>query len=114
MRVLLYYRNQWGQLIVLDEDRWTNHILVNHPELAGQQDAVGLAVVNPSAVTRDQRHANGLNYYSFGVLTPPLNRVYLKVCVRIEPVAYSTSANGLVITAYPISAIKKTEVPIWL
>jgi hypothetical protein len=111
--VLFHYQDQWGQIIAFGDDRWTNHILVNHAELAGQQDAVGMAVVNPSAVIRDQRHANGLNYYAFGVLAPPLDRVYLKVCVRIEPVAYSSVANGLVITAYPISAIKKTEVQIW-
>ena len=72
-----------------------------------------MAVAHPSVVTRDQRHTNGLSYYAFGVLAPPLDRVYLKVCVRIAPVAYASIANGLVITPYPIAAIKKTEVQIW-
>jgi len=111
--VLFHCHDQWGQIITLDDDRWTNHILINHPELAGQEEALAVALLDPAIVTQDGRHGNGRNYYAFGVLAPPLDRVYLKVCVRFTVVASSPVANGGVITAYPISSVKRTEVQLW-
>lgn len=110
---ILRCSDQWGRLIVLTDDRWTDHSLLSHPELSGQELAVAQVLSQPDAVTYDKRHVNGENFYSFGVLAPPLERVYLKVCVRFTLVGENATALGAVITAFPISEIRRTEVRRW-
>src|SRR5690242_7572195 len=42
--------DKWGQLVEVTVDRWFNHVLRNHPEMAGQEDLVKQAIHSPQIV----------------------------------------------------------------
>ncbi len=42
--------DKWGQLVEVTVDRWFNHIIVRHPEMAGQEELVKQAIRIPQIV----------------------------------------------------------------
>lgn len=113
MAELLRYTDQWGRVIVLSEEQWFGHILIGHGELLGQVNAIHRVLTKPDRVNFDQRHTNGENFYAFGVLPSPLERVYPKVCVRFNLQVPDNLWVGVIVTAYAVSAIKRAEVQKW-
>lgn len=105
--------DRWGRPIALTEEWWNGHILIGHLQLYGQHAALVAALTNPQAVTHDRHYSNGENFYALGVLTPPLDQLYLKVCVRFTAMGPGAPAYGAVLTAYPISEVQRTEVQRW-
>ncbi len=105
--------DRFGREVVLLTSQWANHALIRHPELSGQELAVARVLQYPDVITRDAKHPNGENFYALGVLSPPQHRVYLKVCVRFGAVGSPPQTMGVIITAFPCSPIKPSEVKLW-
>lgn len=104
--------DRWQRWIVLPESTWRNKILLRHPEMVDNEDAIGLALVDPDEVRFDRDHADREVYYRRGALPPPNTRDYLKVVVEFEATA-TGERLGRIVTAYPTDAIKRRERPKW-
>lgn len=102
--------DQWGRAIVLQRTRWTEHVLIQHPELAEHVDAIQETIVSPHVLTLDVRWEQGENYYRASALPEPYTRLYLKVCVHFD---LDNSLTGRVITAYLTDRIKSSEEHKW-
>jgi len=55
--------DKWGQRVDVSEDRWFNHVILRHPEMAGQEELVKPAISAPQIVyegtTADDRMFRG-------------------------------------------------------
>lgn len=99
MAELLRCADRWGREVVLYEDTWYDKILVDHPIMDGQLDAVEQSLSNPDRVNYDAKYGSGENYYLYDVLQYPIEGFYLKVVVRFE--THEGVSMGTVISAYP-------------
>jgi hypothetical protein len=70
-----------------------------------------LTIEAPDIIVSDFDNPDGLNYYRFGALPAPYDRLYLKVVVSFRHV--DLSMVGDVITAYPTGRIARGEVQQW-
>ncbi len=113
MAFLFSCQDQWGREVVLNDDRWTDHILPNHGELTGNETSVQRAVEHPDAVNFDLQAANGENFYCLGVLPAPFDQLLVKVCVRFTHHGAGQNWRGEVITAYSTNREKFGEVNKW-
>lgn len=93
-----------GQSVVLTDDAW-EHILYEHPTLAGHQRAIRLALERPLLCTKELD--GSLNYYASDVLPARLGR-YLNVLVRP-----SELADLEVRTAWPTDSVDAYEERVW-
>ena len=100
-----------GQPIAARTRRWDEHIRDRHPELAAQVEAIRTTLEAPDFIVSDFDNPDGLNYYRFGVLPSPYDRLYLKVVVTYRQRA--SVMIGDVITAYPTGKIARGEVQQW-
>ena len=91
--------------------RWEDHLRARHPEVAYVPDAVRRTIEAPDISVSDFDNPNGLNYYRFGALSAPYERLFLKVVVSYREVG--STFVGDVITAYPTGRIARGEVQQW-
>jgi len=110
MATILQCSDPSGRTVVLDESRWNDHILIQHPELDGYLQAIESTLTGPHVITLDARWEQGENYYRASALPAPYTRLYLKVCVHFDRDSFRT---GRVITAYLTDRIKSSEVRKW-
>ena len=113
MAELMRCDDRWSRSIVLTDDSWFNHILIDHDILDGYGHLIEETLVDPDVVTYDRHHSNGENYYRVVSFPPPENESYLKVCVRFEQNHTSGERVGIVVTAYPAFRIKRSEKVKW-
>jgi hypothetical protein len=100
-----------GRRVVARRDRWEENLRVRHPEVALYEAAVRLTLEAPDYIVSDVDDLDGLNYYRFGVLPSPYDRLYLKVVVTFY--RSESTVIGQVITAYPTGRIARGEVKQW-
>ncbi len=113
MAFLLSCVDQWGREIVLNDSRWTDHILPDHGEMAGNVDSVRQAIEQPTVVNFDTATANGENFYCVGALPAPFDQTLVKVCVRFTHLGVGRPWRGEVITAYSTNREKRGEATKW-
>ncbi len=101
-----------GRRVVLTDDRWYDHILMEHPELIQNDRSIEETLVSPHAVTQDTGYANREVFYRLGALPPPDKQDLLKVVVQFEE-TIGDQWVGRVITAYAITAVEPRETRIW-
>lgn len=105
--------DQWGRTVVLMKDRWHDHILTEHAELAGNQDCICQALASPTEARHDIDYLDRESFYAAFILPPPWQLTYLKVSVQYMHNQLSGEATGEVITAYATPSIKKGETLKW-
>lgn len=113
MAEILRCTDQWGRTITLAQARWQGHILVNHPEMAGQEAIVQQTLTDPICVNHDKDFPDRENFYRPFVFRPPRTLAYMKVCVEFRNRAFGQGARGEVVTAYPTTSIKQGEARKW-
>jgi hypothetical protein len=105
--------DRWGREIILTAAQWERHLLIGHPELDGNLSSIEAAIVAPDVVMHDSAHPNGENFYRLDALPAPFDGFYLKVCVRFTLLAPAGPWRGEVVTAFPATTIKATEMQKW-
>jgi len=60
----------WGREIVLSLDRWRDHVLGGHPELAGHEALLEAVPTRPSFVNRDAVRQDREVFYAPSPLPP--------------------------------------------
>lgn len=100
--------DRWRREIIISQRQWMGHVLLQHPELMGQEEALVATPTNPEFVMRDTAFADRENFYRSGVLRPPHPNLYLKVVVE-----FRHTGAGEVVTAFPLFRIKRNEVQKW-
>lgn len=110
---MIHYVDLWGRDIVLYEDIWEDHIIIDHSIMDGYDEHIESVLIEPDVVTRDADHANGVNYYRARALPPPDDKQYLKVCVRFETDRDTGSRYGIIVTTYPTIGVKRSETITW-
>lgn len=113
MAELLRCTDRWGREVILSDGQWSGHIQPGHAEMTNQLAAVRRAIEAPDRVNHDQRNPNGENFYVLGGLPPPLDRTWVKVCVRFTLLAPNGPWRGEIVTAYATSIVKQAEVQKW-
>lgn len=112
-RVLFVCADRLGREIVLYEDTWYDHILVDHPRMANRVDALEQTITRPDRITRDRFIPERECYYRTGILPPPDKRYYLKVVIEFVGVGPDGIERGIVVTAYPSPHIAPDEAHLW-
>jgi hypothetical protein len=84
---------------------------VRHPEIASHPDAVKWTIEAPDIIVSDFDNPDGLNYYRFGALPAPYDRLYLKVVVSFRQTG--PTIVGDLVTAYPTGRLARGEVQQW-
>jgi hypothetical protein len=110
---LLRFVDLWGREIILHDDNWKDHILVDHAIMDGYEAYIEDVLADPDLVTRDADNTNGVNYYRANALPPPDDQQYLKVCVRFRPSTASGQQIGILVTTYPTVGVKRSEKITW-
>ncbi len=100
-----------GRPIAARRRRWEEHVRTRHPEIAPHAEAVRATLTAPDFIVSDFDNPDGLNYYRFGALPAPYDRLYLKVVVTFRQA--KSTVFGDVITAYPTGKIARGEVQQW-
>lgn len=107
MEVVFWCRDRWGRETALSVDTWEDKILLDHFEVLGQEDCVRNALISPNQVNFDVAEPLSREcFYLKGVLPPPDDEDYLKVCVAFTP-SSSGAPLGRVVTAYSTPFIKR-------
>lgn len=95
------------RVVMCTEERWKH--VVDHAELANQQDAVRLSVASPLAIYQSATYRNREVYYRPSLMLPnPFDRGYIVVIVE-----FTFGNNGSVITAFHTFRPKAGEVLLW-
>lgn len=95
----------FGNLVQLLPNTWTNHVMVEHPEMAAYQPLVQQTIVNPFEVCESTQ-------YDFGAvfISPPGSGPSpegIRAVVWYQHWSYQKgAATGLVATAYPIDIVR--------
>ena len=87
-----------GNIIVLSNQCWYNHILIYHPEMQGNLEDVRATIADPDKILENdkERRYNLVYYKEFKGKYKPNN--YLRVpAIILEP-----SKKGIVTSAYPV------------
>ena len=104
----------FGRNVVATLGRWEEHIEGGHPEVDEHFAAAQSTVEAPEIVTADAKNQTRENFYRRGVLPPPFDRLYLKVCVAYGPGrVLGAFLIGQVVTAYPTRTIGRGEAQRW-
>jgi hypothetical protein len=97
----------WGNLVILREERWLNHIIEpidGHPQLAGYQNLVEQVVINPYEAYESTQQSTGVVFLSDPHVGPSPEGI--RVVVNYSTTAYEKGATeGTVITAYPVDLV---------
>jgi hypothetical protein len=91
-----------GRHILLYRETWEEHVLVRHPELSGQHEAVKTTITNPLLIDSNPRQA-GFMYISY----PGIISAFPSLSV-FAPTKLISSGAFLVTTAY-IASTRKTS-----
>lgn len=113
MAEVLRCTDRWGRESILMNAQWMGHILVKHDEMIDGLGAIRQTIEQPDFVNHDLRNRHGENFYLFGALPAPLNRSYLKVCIRFTFIGPLGPWRGEIVTAYATTAVKTGEVQKW-
>ena len=103
----------WGREIVLSLERWRDHVLGGHPELAGHEALLEAALTRPSYVNRDAVREDREAFYAPSPLPPPYGRSLVKVVVEFGDAGSDRPTVGRVITAYFANKPRPRERRIW-
>jgi hypothetical protein len=90
-----------GRSVELSDEAW-EHILLEHPDLAGYEWAIKQAIEKPYVLTRELDRS--LNYYGRGLL-PARHARYVHVLGRLG----GTQCDISVHTAWPANAVDPYE-----
>ena len=105
--VMWVMRDPLGRHIRLYDSDWYNHILAEHRDLRGLEQAVAAVLRTPARIMRDaDREHHECLYGPHGRRTAADR--YLKVCV-----AWVTESVGEVVTAFLTPRIHREEVQRW-
>lgn len=89
------------------------HILPNHAELGGNEDAVAITLRSLDVIARDAERDSRESYYRVGALGGHYAGLFLKVSVQFVTPDENGAIQGTVITAYPTRRIKQGEDMLW-
>lgn len=110
MAAILECVDKWGRPIELDEDIWLRKIVRGGTRLPEDSiDSIRQALTQPDFITFDKSHEDGECFYRAGVLPGNLQRLHLKVCVKISYELHDAPVLGRVITAFPTDRVPKGE-----
>jgi hypothetical protein len=95
----------YGNLVTLAQTSWDEHILVEHPELAGYEDLIKSTLKNPSEVRLSTQSDTALAFISEPGTGPRPEGI--RTLVDYADMFYEKgSSSGMVVTAYPIDIVK--------
>lgn len=109
---VLSCRDRWGRTIFLPQTNWDDKILLDHPELIGNEESVRQTLTDPDLVAHDVDYPDRESFYRRRALPPPDDQDFLKVSVGFTQGA-TGEPIGRVITAYSIVGIKRGERTKW-
>lgn len=113
MAIILRCQDQWGRTIALTDERWHDHILVNHAEMLGGEQHIRQALTDPWMVMFDKQRKGVENFYRPFTLPQPYAQYYLKVVVRFHPKFLQLGYQGEVLTAFPTDRAQLGETLKW-
>jgi hypothetical protein len=96
-------QNHQGLTIRLTNERWAH--IVDHPEMAGQQERLAETLMSPDIVTATVKDET-VHAYHHLYETTPVTRKHMVVVVKM------LAEDAFVVTAFYSSRVKKGEV-IW-
>jgi hypothetical protein len=105
--------DQWGRTIVLSGDRWSGKILLDHPEMIGNEDCIEKTLTEPYCVYFDKERKDVEVFYRPFVLPPPFQQSWLKVCVRFRAKFLGAGNEGEVLTAFSTDRVHPDEEEKW-
>lgn len=99
-------RDPLGRRIKMTREQWESHVLVRHPQMAGQESFVQQRLEAPDSIHEDKRLYRRECYYRLGI--PGATNRYLKVVVQFD-----VNDEGTVITAYTTRSTSPGERHRW-
>lgn len=109
--ILFTCADRRGFEVVMYHDRWYDHVMEIHGELAGREAQVQRTIETPDQIRRDRRFPNRACYYRLGDLPPPMRHRHVKVVVEFEDTP--NGVGGVVITAFIADQVDLQEPHIW-
>lgn len=76
-----FFTDREGIEVILSDRVWFGHILVNHPEMAGQERAIEQTSVDPAVINADPFHRDRKLYYRRCSVTGFIDEVVVKVVI---------------------------------
>lgn len=104
--------DRFGRVVVLTNQRWHQHILIDHAEMRELLSAVEQCIEDPDQVNLDADFAERESFYRFSVAGSRGDR-HVKVCIEYSGIDGSSAADGYVVTAYVTRAVKDGEAEKW-
>jgi len=97
----------FGNYVELAESTWIEHVLDEHPEMAGYEEIVKAILRDPYQVRRSTKHSTGAAFISEAGVGPRPEGIRTLVIYAEEIIEVQKgSTKGLVTTAYPIDSGK--------
>jgi hypothetical protein len=114
MADLLRCQDRWGRTVVLDEDRWIDHVLRRRPYFRGRErSCVEETLADPEFVTLDVDDPTRRCFYRPSPLPRPHADVLIKVVVAYRANPDGGPDTGTVVTVYPMPKQKTGERRLW-
>jgi hypothetical protein len=107
--VFLRCADRTGREIVIYQDRWYEHIMVDHKELSGREEVVRATLEQPDTIRQDRYRSDRECYYRQGDL--PARHRFVKVVVKFSETPFGVA--GTVITAFTVERIDHREAHLW-
>jgi hypothetical protein len=101
-----------GRHVRLETDTWFDKIVPDHPEMEGQEDAIGRALADPDLRSRDRIHEDREIVYRSGLLQDHYAGDILKVVFVVDR-SLDARGSGKVIAAYLTDRIARGEPRLW-
>ena len=97
----------FGNYVELPESTWIEHVLDEHPEMAGYEELVKTILRDPYQVRRSTKHSTGAAFISAAGVGPRPEGIRALVIYSVEIIeVLKGSTTGFVTTAYPIDSGK--------
>ncbi|MCJ7490713.1 MAG: hypothetical protein MUP15_00900 [Dehalococcoidia bacterium] len=103
-----------GTEVTCDKRNWERHIAFEHPEMAGQMEAVRRTIEEPMSIYQIPAHLQRQAFFRPSDLPPHFNHGFIRVIVEYNIGRISRRKEGSVVTAFhTLSGPKRGEVMIW-
>ena len=95
----------YGNLVVLGQVTWSDHVLVEHPAMLGYEELVKSVIQDPNEIRLSTFQNTAIAFISEPGVGPRPEGV--RALVNFADMSYEKgSASGMVVTAYPVDIIK--------
>ena len=113
MAVLITGRDPFGVRVVCHDTTWSEHIVADHPEMAGNEAWVQQTVEDPLAIYQSEQHPRRRIFHRPYRFNPPLGNAFLRVVVEYRRRGLERRLSGTLVTAFAATGPKQGETLIW-